>query len=342
MRSRDHILLDDRTMDTDTSDQELRQKVKSQDKCLKIQTTVMILLICSVFFLFAFYIFGDEPLTETVLKGGYQDDCGVCETIPEIDDYTVCRTCPFEADADAQLLCPVGFGDITIQKILSGDKSKKSPRKNIAALYNFCGENMVDNVCDFNYQDDILTTYEEKLSAEGQLQMVQHKGKPVDNQLRVDYTCNQVVASELLLSSTQMCNTCHSFQGIDDYEVCKTCNFPDEEDITLTCMGSFNTIQPYWIKYGRDKYNTDLLADVYTSCKDGWDTEAQSCTVNIRELYEARNGPIEDDVTAETTATDVPMVLVDENGDVIDDNFDASGKKPKRAPNSVKILYNCL
>ena len=72
------------------------------------------------------------------------------------------------------------------------------------------------------------------------------------------------------------------------------------------------------------------------------DSEAQSCTVNIRELYEARNGPIEDDPTAETFVTDEPMVLVDENGNVIDDNFDASGKKPKREPNSVKILYNCL
>jgi len=339
MRSRDHILLDDRTMDTDLSDQAvLRQKMDRQDRCLKLQTTVTILLVCVLCF-FAYFIFGgSEPLAETMLAGGYQDDCGVCETIPGIEDYTVCRTCPFDVDVDSSLVCPEGFGDITIQTIKSGDKSKNSPRPNIAALYNWCTENMVDNVCDFNYENDVLTTYEQQLGADGQLRMVQHKGKPVGDQLRVDYTCNQLEASELLLSSTQMCNTCQSFQGVDEYEVCKTCNFPDEEDITLTCSGGFSTIQPYWIKYGRDKYNGDLLADVYNACKTSWDGEAQSCTVNIRQLYEDRNGPI---TTDEPMLTVEPMPLVDENGDVIDENFDAYDKKPKRAPDSVKILYNC-
>lgn len=337
MRSRDHILLEDTNTETEFYDPiVLHQKLEQQNKCMKIQTSVTILTVAALC-IFGFYIFdGSETLSETMFSG-YQDDCGVCETISGIDDYTVCRTCPFAVSEDNSLVCPAEFGDIMINRIKSGDGVTFEPRAQVAALYNYCQENFVDNECAFNFQNDILTTYSETTNEEGQLQMVQHKGtKPKGDQIRIDYTCSRLEAAEILLSSDAGCNTCTRYEGIDDYAVCKTCEGPTSADITLSCDAPFTKAQPFLVKYRQDKHNTDLLADVYHTCLDNWDADALSCVVNIDAIYDAMKG---EETQTEEPAEDEYVVLVDEDGKVIDEKFD-EGKKEKRQ--GVRIYYNCV
>lgn len=342
MRSRDHILLEETNAETDFYDPvALHQKIEQQNKCMKIQTSVTIMTVAALC-IFGFYVFdGSEAISETMFGGGYQDDCGVCETISGIDEYTVCRTCPFVPSEDNSLVCPAEFGNIMVTKIRSGDGVTFSPRDQVASLYNFCQENFVDNECAFNFQDDILTTYSETTNEEGQLQMVQHtEKKPVDDQIRIDYTCSRLEASEVLLSSTALCGTCTNYDGIDDYAVCKTCGVPTSEDITLSCDAPYTQAQPYWIKYRADKHNSDLLADVYHTCQEQWDTTTLSCVVNIDAIYAAWNVV---DTEEEPTDEYVPVVLVDEDGNVIDDNFeDPTNQRKKRKSKDVKIYYNCI
>lgn len=362
----------------------LRRTPEKRTTCLTITTAIAILAIVG---LIGGYVFiskspaeasdisaSSTGATEPFLGSAnvLGQDCDVCETLDGIPDYTVCRSCEFNVEDEKSLVCPVGFGDIKIVKVKTAAKEFVGGSV-VGDLYKYCKDNEdTDGSCTFTWNEDIVYDIVESEDEEGNEILLarrpKHGGPDIGDadMLKVDYTCGQ---KEVLLSSAlSKCDTCMTFNGVDDYQTCKTCNFKVDADKDLVCPSYMPNIQILRVKRGEKTEATkdamkaeemEAVAGFYAFCKENWNSDESKCTINwngIMGYDDVEEEAVDSGATSnyeESTYSDLTVYgeeptfegetelpLIDEEGEVINPRKKHKHKN-HRCEDDVKVEYLC-
>jgi len=185
---------------------------------------------------------GSSPASPPILTSPSATQmCDACTLVPNMEDHVICKSCGFLREDSKSLLCPAGYGDLTLSKVEVGGHSNSL---GLAAIQNECSSQYADYfedngepfACTFT-----LDTLEADLGQTGKIKASYVCQKNVEVETYSETPAFRLRSPsrslpEPFLSSAQV--KCDGRKSIaDTVEKAKMCAVPGDASFTLSCNG---------------------------------------------------------------------------------------------------------